>query len=116
MTRGSFFPTALGGGELSEELLSELGASFLGATAFPRGEDAALSGFLRSRKVLELGAGGARGVAGCVGLVSREENIDTARSSQASPFFGGSDCRPPRRFFVAFSSCAKLSEKRMHMR
>lgn len=80
ITRGSFFPTALGA-ESSEELLSALSASVVDAAGLPRGEDAALLGFLRSRKVIELGGGGARGVATCAGLASRDVNIASARSS-----------------------------------
>jgi hypothetical protein len=60
----------------------------------------------RSRSVIEVGTG--TGVFREGGeAVSREDNTSSVRSSQGSTeleFVVESDCRPPRRFFVAFSS------------
>lgn len=60
----------------------------------------------RFRSIIEIGAGA--GVFREGGeTVSREDSISSVRSSQGSTelkFAVVSDCLPPRRFFVAFSS------------
>ena len=136
MTRGNFFgaatspPSCFSGAGSSEESVSSLSSDpddAVAATALGRpraAPDFAEAGFLpgdvaglgrplllrglSSRKVLSEAGTGARGSGASV----CEESIEAKTSSVRASHVGGGpvwDARPPRRFFVAASSCQYAS-------